>query len=305
MPADKHELTEKERDNIYTQEIYQEYFKSPTAAPSPSFHLLAGQPGAGKTALQIHIEDNLAESPSVVLNIDDLREYHPHFRELLASSDLSTVIAAPKLVNEDSLYWFRRLLNDALSLPSSIIFDTTLGGTTAGETFSKNIENIRNHGYSLHLNVLAVSKEVSTLGIYLRFLRQIKSKGIGRMVSIKDTHDLNYKNLIPNITYLLSTPQAQYFNSISVFKKSVFEQSGAIVNNRVAPIFSTENTGALEDLIFAIETERNRNFTPVERLYYQNKIEETERLIQQLRPELITDFKNDTDILRRQIFRRL
>src|SRR6218665_4111768 len=127
MPADKHELTEKERDNIYTQEIYQEYFKSPTAAPSPSFHLLAGQPGAGKTALQIHIEDNLAESPSVVLNIDDLREYHPHFRELLASSDLSTVIAAPTLVNDDSLYWFGSLLNDEISLTSYIIFDTTLG----------------------------------------------------------------------------------------------------------------------------------------------------------------------------------
>ncbi|PGH39548.1 MAG: hypothetical protein CRN43_08330, partial [Candidatus Nephrothrix sp. EaCA] len=244
MPADKHELTEKERDNIYTQEIYQEYFKSPTAASSPSFHLLAGQPGAGKTALQEHIERNLAEPPSVVLNIDDLREYHPHLRKLLASSDLSTVIAAPKLVSEDSLYWFRRLLNDALSLPSSIILDTPLGGATAGETFSKNIENIHEHGYSLHFNVLAVSKEVSTLGVYLRFLRQIKDKGIGRMVSIKDTHDLYYKNLIPNITYLLSTPQAQYFNSISVFKKSVFEQSGVIVNNMVEPIFSTENTGA-------------------------------------------------------------
>ena len=305
MPTDKHELTEKERDNIYTKKIYRKYFKSPTAAPSPSFHLLAGQPGAGKTALQTHIRRNLAESPPIVLNIDDIREYHPRFRELLASSDLPTVIAAPKLVSEDSLHWFRRLLNDALSLPSAIIFDTTLGGTTAGDSFSQNVENIHNHGYSLHLNVLAVSKEVSTLGVYLRFLRQIKDKGIGRMVSVKDTHDLYYKNLIPNIKRLLSAPQAQYFNSISAFKKSVFEQSGAIVNNMVEPVFSTQNTGAVENLTFAIEAERNRNFTPVERAYYQNKIEETERLIQQLRPELITDFKNDTDILRQQIFRRL
>ncbi|PGH40461.1 MAG: hypothetical protein CRN43_02835, partial [Candidatus Nephrothrix sp. EaCA] len=204
MPTDKHELTEKERDNIYTKKIYRKYFKSPTAAPSPSFHLLAGQPGAGKTTLQEYIEYNLAEPPPIVLNIDDLREFHPRYNELLASSDLPTVIAAPKLVNEDSLYWFGRLLNDALSFPCSIILDTALGGATAGENFSKSVENIHNHGYSLHFNVLAVSKEVSTLGVYLRFLRQIKDKGIGRMVSVKDTHDLYYKNLIPNIKRLLS-----------------------------------------------------------------------------------------------------
>jgi len=304
MQEDKYGLTEKERDNIYTQEIYQEYFKNPTAVPSPSFHLLAGQPGAGKTTLQAHIRRNLAETPPIILNIDDLREFHPCYNELLASSDLSAVLAAPKLVNEDSLYWFGRLLNDALSFPCSIILDTALGGATAGDYFSKSIENIHNHGYSLHLNVLAVSQEVSTLGIYLRFLRQLKSKGMGRMVSIKEIHDPYYKNLIPNIKRLLSAPQAQYFNSISVFKKSVFEQSGAIVNNRVEPVFSAQNTGVAENLTFAVETERNRNFTPVERIYYQDKIEETERLIQQLRPELMTDFKNDTKMLRRQIFRR-
>ena len=219
MPADKHELTEKERDDIYTQAIYREYLGSSTVVSSPSFYLLAGQPGAGKTTLQEHVKHNLAEPTPVVLNIDDLREYHPDFKKLLASSDISTVIAAPKLVNEDSLYWFGRLLNDALSFPCSIILDTALGSAAAGDYFSKSIENIHNHGYSLHLNVLAVSQEVSTLGIYLRFLRQLKSKGMGRMVSIKDIHDPYYKNLIPNIKRLLSAPQAQYFNSISVFKK--------------------------------------------------------------------------------------
>ncbi|PGH37615.1 MAG: hypothetical protein CRN43_20125, partial [Candidatus Nephrothrix sp. EaCA] len=137
MQEDKYGLTEKERDNIYTQEIYQEYFKNPTAVPSPSFHLLAGQPGAGKTTLQAHVRRNLAETPPIILNIDDLREFHPCYNELLASSDLSAVLAAPKLVNEDSLYWFGRLLNDALSFPCSIILDTALGGATAGDYFSK------------------------------------------------------------------------------------------------------------------------------------------------------------------------
>jgi len=302
MPANEHELTEKERDDIYTRKIYRGYFKSSVTDLSPSFHLLAGQPGAGKTALRDHIKDEMKESPPIVINTDDLREFHPHYNELLQSSILATVIATPKLVNADSGYWFKRLLNDALSMRRSIILDTTLGGAT--DSFSKTIENVRNLGYSLHLNVLAVRKEVSTLGIYLRFLKQIENKGFGRMVSIKDTHDINYKNLAPNITYLLSLPQAQYFNSVSVFKKSVFEQSGVIVNNSVESIFSTPSTGAVENLSLVIETERNRNFTPVERAYYQNKMAEVERLIQQLRPELITDFQNDTKALNRLIFPR-
>jgi len=69
----------------------------------------------------------------------------------------------------------------------------------------------------------------------------------------------------------------------------------------VTPIFSTQSTGAVENLSALLETEQNRNFTPAERAYYQNKMAEAESLIQQLRPELITDFKNDTKVLSRQI----
>jgi len=50
--------------------------------------------------------------------------------------------------------------------------DTTFGG--AKDSFSTTVEAAHGLSYSLHLNVFAVSKEISALGVYLRFLKQIE-----------------------------------------------------------------------------------------------------------------------------------
>jgi hypothetical protein len=104
----------------------------------PVAYFLAAQPGSGKTILRNHIlgESNIERS-TLVINTDELREYHPSYRELLAHP--TDFASAPYLVNPDSVKWTEQLRKDGIKGGYNLLFDVTLGGNSEYYIHSMNV----------------------------------------------------------------------------------------------------------------------------------------------------------------------
>ncbi|WP_257670433.1 zeta toxin family protein [Parapedobacter tibetensis] len=67
-------LSDTDHESTYRL-IANKYLSIVVPLDKPAAYYLAGQPGSGKTALRKLLYDGLAGN-SVILNTDDLREYH-------------------------------------------------------------------------------------------------------------------------------------------------------------------------------------------------------------------------------------
>jgi len=197
-------------------------------APSshPGVVFLCGQPGSGKTKLR---ELATEEFSSMVINADDLREYHPMYQTL----KLAEPERASFLVNEDVSLWTRKLIRQTVEERRNIVFDGTFGSSDT-EMIVETLSLFRNNGYETQLWALAVPSEFSKLGIYLRNEMQIKQTGSGRFVSMK-VHDLNYKNIPSNIEMAVKN---SLVDQVHIFKRLVEQVNDRLVNNHVHAVHS-------------------------------------------------------------------
>jgi predicted ABC-type ATPase len=243
----------------------------------PMAIFLAGQPGSGKTILRNHLLDTLQlQSASVVINTDDLREYHPAYKELTAKK--SGFADASYLVNPDSVIWANRLREDAIKKKTNILFDVTLGGDPA--IYSNTMAELKKEGYELFLAVLAVKQEMSRLGIHLRYESQLAEKGAGRFVGM-EVHDRNYSNLTKNIEFITNQVDIE---KVTVYARYNYQYKSHLENKAVIPIFdfnkeiSTDKL-PVQDLIKAIANERTRDRTRTEKEYLNLRIQTVNELI--------------------------
>ncbi len=266
----------------------------------PFAFFLAAQPGSGKTVLRNHILDNShIEHSTLVINTDELREYHPKYRELL--SHPINFASAPYLVNPDSVKWTEQLRKDGITGRYNLLFDVTLGGNS--EYYIKSMNELKSLGYTVHVDILAVKQELSRLGIHMRYERQLASEGSGRFVSMS-VHDINYKNLTTNLTDVISSVD---LDMVSVYKRRVYENSGKLVNNAVESIINLDNKSTDSQffihndmVINAINTERNRKWTDIEKKYLKVRIKQVEELLNNRKANL-SDFHSDISILSQAI----
>ena len=204
--------------SLYYQLIASDLFANHERFAHPRAVVLGGQPGSGKTRMR-----EIAEKmfPSVVINADEFRDYHPLYESLKRSEPER----ASFLVNEDVSGWARNIIRQAVEERRSIVLDGTFGSSDQkmiAETFRMFKEN----KYETQLWVLAVPAELSKLGIYLRNEMQIMQTGAGRFVSMK-VHDLNYQNIPDNI--------GMSVHSSWVDQVCIFSRSARLVNDRLAP----------------------------------------------------------------------
>lgn len=252
----------------YYKLITEELLTSDTLSDSPRAVFLAGQPGAGKTKLRVSAKD---EVPSVVINTDDLREYHPGYRDL----KLSDPERASFLVNADASLWTEKLIGQTSHERRNLIVDGTFGSSN-GQMIRDTLTGLKGKGYRIEIWALAVPAQLSKLGIYLRNELQIKHTGHGRMVSMK-VHDLNYTNIANNIAMAVSTSLP---DKVCIFTRAHEKIDNQIVNNdnkldhelsRGAPNFI--HAGEL------FRQAREDSLTPLLLEYMSNRTDEVTRMI--------------------------
>ncbi|MGB4776477.1 MAG: zeta toxin family protein [Daejeonella sp.] len=236
---------------------------------------LGAQPGSGKTALKNHLLSKLSiEKSTIVINTDELREFHPQYRELLAEP--IEFAKAPYLVNPDASMWTQKLCDDALKANYNLLFDSTLGGSP--NTYINLFNRLKNSDYQLHLAILAVKPELSTLGIHLRYERQLAAEGSGRFVNT-NVHDLNYNNLLPNLKNILTQASVDI---TEIYTRKVLLSQNRLLNNTVECLKSSINQNPFSYPVFedVILKERSRSWTDVEKEYLRLRILQVSDLIQ-------------------------
>lgn len=250
----------------------------PSQGNKMAFYLSA-QPGSGKTTLRNHLlSDSSFQSSTLIINTDELREYHPAYRELL--SHATNYASAPYLVNPDSVKWTEQLRKDGIAGGYNLLFDVTLGGNP--EHYIKSMQDLKSLDYKVFVAVLAVKSELSRLGIHLRYERQLANEGSGRFVNM-NVHDANYNNLVKNLVEIMNVVD---LDAIAVYKRKVFEHNNQLVNNAVESIVGSDRRPKDYDsliyndvIINAINEERNRPWTDLEKEYLKMRIEQVEDLL--------------------------
>lgn len=272
-------LSDQDNAAIYSL-IKDNLFESlkPSQGHRMAFYLSA-QPGSGKTTLRNHLlSDSNFQSSTLIINTDELREYHPAYRELL--SHPTNYASAPYLVNPDSVKWTEQLRKDGIAAGYNLLFDVTLGGNP--EHYIKSMQDLKALDYKVFVAVLAVKSELSRLGIHLRYERQLANEGSGRFVNM-NVHDANYNNLTKNLVEIMNVVD---LDAIAVYKRKVFEHNNQLVNNAVESIVGSDkrpkdyDTALYSDVIIkAIDEERNRPWTELEKEYLKMRIEQVEDLL--------------------------
>jgi predicted kinase len=133
-----------------------------TPTRAPRCFLLGGQPGAGKTGLRRAIEQALGESRPLLIDPDELREYHPRYVELVETDPAH----AASRVHPDAALWADELREAALARGVNVIVDGTLRDPgwaveMAGQATAR--------GYAVEVHAVAVPLAVSAQGVQERF----------------------------------------------------------------------------------------------------------------------------------------
>lgn len=167
-------------------------------ARDPSAVLLAGQPGAGKTVLSEIFSEN-HNGNSILINGDDYRRLHPHYKELHATYGADAV----PMTSAFSGAVTESLIEELSNRRFNLIVEGT--GRTV-EVPARTAELLKSKGYAIRMAVIAARPEFSLAGTLLRFYNMNESGTTPRATAI-EAHDNVVRSLPDNLDKLAALPQ--------------------------------------------------------------------------------------------------
>ena len=186
-------LDAKEHERKY-KEIESDLFQGTHSASHPHVVIMGGQPGSGKSKLLEASKKLFPDGNVVLINGDDLREYHPQSDEIFKLDDKRYA----ERTDADSRVWTKLVFDRAIEMKRNIIFESTR--REAGP-ISETMERLREEGYNLTAKVVATHERMSTTGIYMRYETQISVKGYGRFTP-QASHDAGYQGMPVTVSHI-------------------------------------------------------------------------------------------------------
>lgn len=186
-------LDEKEHERKY-KEIESDLFRGTHPAAHPRVVIMGGQPGSGKSKLLETSKKLFPDGNVVVINGDDLREYHTKSEEIFRLDDKRYA----ERTDADSRVWTKRVFDRAIETKRNIIFESTM--REAGP-ISDTMKRLRDEGYHLTAKVVATHERMSKTGVYLRYETQKFDKGYGRFTP-QSSHDAGYEGMPKTVDHI-------------------------------------------------------------------------------------------------------
>jgi len=147
---------------------------------TPTFLLIAAQPGAGKTGLADASKSYLRERGGYVrIDADRLREALPYYPELARQDPLN----ASARSQHDAGLCVQELRKRAIEEKRNVMEEGTFRSPDDAERF---VRALKDAGNRVELRILAVPPEQSRLGIYQRYEQQIAGGIVPR--NVKDAY---------------------------------------------------------------------------------------------------------------------
>lgn len=175
----------------------------------PTAVILGAQPGAGKTELQKIAQQKFFNNV-VICNADNFRDFHP----LASEYKRKYPVFFPEISAPVSHLWTLGLQKYCRINKYNYVLETTL---QSGQGINKTIQAIKDAGFKVQLDILAVNDKVSYLGTELRFEIMMKEEGSARFVG-KQAHDVRY-NAIPGA--LSAILQTGGFDELNIYARNV------------------------------------------------------------------------------------
>lgn len=174
---DRHRLAPEQHRAIYEDRIAPRLFRTASPVETPAAVILGGQPGAGKSAMIAQAAQDFREAGGIVRIIgDNLRSFHPGYEELQRRDDRTAAF----YTDRDSGRWIEMAIADAARRRCNVVVEGTM---RLPDKVAETLALFRGNGYATDARALAVSPELSALGILQRFVAQKEDRGFGRMTS--------------------------------------------------------------------------------------------------------------------------
>lgn len=237
-------------NKIY-QQIERDVFGQAKPVDNPRVIITSGQPGSGKSKLLELSRTMFPDGNVVVINGDDLRNFHPRTEEILKLDDKKFA----ENTDPDSREWTRKLFDRAIETKRNIVFESTM--REAGP-ISQTLERLRSQGYHITAKVVATSERASTTAIFRRYEEQKAVKGFGRWSQLS-SHDAGYTGMPKTVEYI---EKQGLVDRLEVYNRS----GGLLYDNNCKGGKWEKEPGAVS----AIESERLRQPTERERAEFQS-----------------------------------
>lgn len=206
---DSFKLSAEEHKLIFAEVIEPAYFLTSSTVANPKAMIVAGQPGAGKTRVLEVTKSEFPDNNIVIVNTDDLRSFHPKYKEIVSIDDRRSA----ERTHPDASEWRQQLLDRSIETRRNIILE---GVFKNGEQLTEIIQKMKDHGYDVTVRFVAVHERYSVWGIHKRYEKEKIVRGHGRFVPI-EYHQECYQQLPNTAEHLERQGKA---NQVEVFSRN-------------------------------------------------------------------------------------
>lgn len=169
-----HRLPPEESARRFHEQIVPQRLAHGVPQDRPRLVVVAGQSGAGKTAVEQRVHTDLGGG-TVIIDADDMRTHHPDYVALAMRNDrLASAACHP-----DASRWVHMAMEYCVANRYNVVLSTTL--RTAGGT-KQIIDRFKGARYPVEVAALAVHEATSRLSVLRRYQRGREDVGFGRYV---------------------------------------------------------------------------------------------------------------------------
>lgn len=238
-------LTEDDSDRIFGQLIAPELLESGEPRRRPVVVLLGGQPGSGKSRLKAAVlQEFQTRGGAVGLDGDDLRAFHPRYRQLLKLDDRQ----AAYYTDLDAGRWLDKAMRFSINGRVNVVLEGTMRRPGFVRTVS---QQFRKAGYRVEVAMVAADGATSRLGILQRYLHGLEASGCAHYTP-REIHDAGYAGLLESADMV---ERERLADAVAVYARS----GAQLYANHVTTADRWAN--APGGLRAAIEAERSRGWT--------------------------------------------
>ena len=199
------ECFEEERTSLIKRSVRD---KEVCAVDRPHAVLLGGQSGAGKTTLH-GIYDTKFNGNIIVINGDEYRSRHPHYRELDAKYGVDAV--------SYTATWAGKMTEALIDALSVMQYNLVIEGTLRTSAVPlKTATLLKRRGYGVSLALMAVKPEISLISCQIRY-EQMRIAGTIPRATDPAHHNKIIQDIVSNLDVL---EKSEMFDDIRLFSRT-------------------------------------------------------------------------------------
>lgn len=176
----------------------------------PKAYILGGQPGAGKSTLQTHIENNYPNT--VAINGDEYRRRHPHYDEIYEKYGDDAANHTQPFANAVASALVNKLSTDG--------YNIVIEGTCRrADVPLKTCRDLKEKGYEVELMIICCDKQVAWQSTIDRY-NMMQAQGHRPRAVPRDKFEETVEKLPDNVDFLFQTGE---FAEITLYNRNMDE----------------------------------------------------------------------------------